>query len=314
MIRWKITGHISPNLNGLAPETHRFVASLNEEAARLGTGVRFTATANRILAIGGWGRAARSSTLGGWFLRQAIAAGYLEGEEPVLARGNSLHRGAVRRFEKNRGSDRAERAEIKLREYMELAEQPIYRRPHRPSFWNLRIYRPPGPVLVIAVTPALTIFHLRCWQRLKSPAEQRRLEFWGRLYKWSCWSNHRFDQRASAYLQINETSERNTPYRQFDQRPRAYLHPEHAPKPGWKGNKVIYLGPPRDYAKLAADQQAYNERWASYWSYPLDGAVVGIKERMRRQGSLNLDRAIAIRNNMVTNVDHNFSRAEEQVA
>jgi hypothetical protein len=43
-----MTGHISPYVNGLAPETRTFVA----EAERHGIGVKFVATANRIEATG----------------------------------------------------------------------------------------------------------------------------------------------------------------------------------------------------------------------------------------------------------------------
>jgi hypothetical protein len=44
-LRATITAHISPYINGLAPETREFVVALNQEAKRLGTGVRFTALA-----------------------------------------------------------------------------------------------------------------------------------------------------------------------------------------------------------------------------------------------------------------------------
>jgi hypothetical protein len=119
----RITAHISPYLGGLAPETHHFVAELNKEAIRLKLPVRFTATANRILATGDLKRAAKSATLGGWTLRRAIKNGYLdqerrrvwlmrairrqsdseiEGERLVLKRGNSQRRGKLRRYEKNR--------------------------------------------------------------------------------------------------------------------------------------------------------------------------------------------------------------------
>jgi hypothetical protein len=128
----KITAHISPYLGGLAPETHQFVADLNEEAKRHKTRVRFVATANRIEAIGNLERAARSNTLGGWLLRRALTAGYLEyekrpvwwldarsrqqldrqtdveieSEKPVLRRGNSQHRRKLRKLEKNRSRRR----------------------------------------------------------------------------------------------------------------------------------------------------------------------------------------------------------------
>jgi hypothetical protein len=122
-MKHRITAHISPYLGGLAPETHDFVAELNKEAARHRLPVRFTATANRILATGDLKRAADSATLSGWTLRRAIGNGYLaherrtvwlkrairrqtdseiEGENPVLRRGNSQRREKLRKYEKNR--------------------------------------------------------------------------------------------------------------------------------------------------------------------------------------------------------------------
>jgi hypothetical protein len=121
MIRRAITVHISPYVGGLAPETHDFVRYLNEEAKRLRSGVSFIALANRILVRGNLGRLA--TTLGGWLLRDALAAGYvtwprrpawryrdidrqtdleIESEKQVLRRGNSQHRKELRRLEKNR--------------------------------------------------------------------------------------------------------------------------------------------------------------------------------------------------------------------
>ena len=98
-----ITAHISPYASGLAPETHRFVAALNAEAVRLRTGVRYQALANRIEARGAIKVAASSpATLGGWFLKRALAVGYHEGAEAVLGRGNSYWRKQLRKRAKTR--------------------------------------------------------------------------------------------------------------------------------------------------------------------------------------------------------------------
>jgi len=100
-----ITTHILPYENGLARETHDFVGELNVEAARLRTGVRYIATANRIEARGDIDRAARfTSTLGSWFLQRSIAAGYVEGEAAVLQRGNSYWRAKLRKRAKTKGA------------------------------------------------------------------------------------------------------------------------------------------------------------------------------------------------------------------
>ncbi len=97
-----ITAHISPYVNGLAPETRDFVEALNQEAKRLGTGVRFIALANRIEAAGKIESAAKSNTLGGWFLSQALRNGYGEGPEAVLRRGNSVWKKHLRKHEKTK--------------------------------------------------------------------------------------------------------------------------------------------------------------------------------------------------------------------
>jgi hypothetical protein len=101
-----ITVHISPHLGGLAPETRDVVAYINDEAERRRTGVKFTATANRIEATGPIEAAANTSTFGGLMLMEAIAAGYLEGEEAVLRRGNSQHRKKLRRHDKTKAGNR----------------------------------------------------------------------------------------------------------------------------------------------------------------------------------------------------------------
>ncbi len=101
-----ITAHISPYAGGLAQETHHFVAELNAEAARRGTGVKYIALANRIEARGAIERASRQSTLGGWFLSCAIAAGFLNGEEAVLRLGNPVHRKKLRKRAKTKAGIR----------------------------------------------------------------------------------------------------------------------------------------------------------------------------------------------------------------
>ncbi len=139
MIRRTITAHISPYVAGLAPETRRFVGHLNGEAVRHKIGVRFIATANRILAHGNLERAARSATMGGWFLRSAIASCYIahqplprwetpaiEGEEAVLRRGNSLHRKELRRQEKNRPPVKEVGPFDILRRKVEIANETLY--------------------------------------------------------------------------------------------------------------------------------------------------------------------------------------------
>ena len=98
-----VTAHISPYTNGLAPETRDFVAALNAEADRHGIEVKFVATANRIDATGDIEAAAKDPTTQiGWFLRRAIAAGYLEGKERVLRLGNSQHRKWLRKYAKTK--------------------------------------------------------------------------------------------------------------------------------------------------------------------------------------------------------------------
>jgi len=97
-----IPAHISPYKNGLAPETHDFVAWLNAEAEEDGIDVRFIALANRIEIAGDIGRAANTDTVFGWFLRQARSVGFFQGEEPVLVKDNSYHRKYLRKLAKRK--------------------------------------------------------------------------------------------------------------------------------------------------------------------------------------------------------------------
>jgi hypothetical protein len=107
-----ITAHISPYINGLAPETRTFVAELNAESERLVLGVRFTAMANRIEVTGDVEAAAeRSDTICGWFIGRAINVGYLDGDYGVLRRCNSEWRKALRRRAKTKAG-KAEAAAI----------------------------------------------------------------------------------------------------------------------------------------------------------------------------------------------------------
>jgi hypothetical protein len=108
-----ITAHISPYRDGLAPETRTFVEFLNTEAAEDGYDIKFTALANRITATGDIANAARSDNLGGWFLRRSIGNGYLEGEDPVLQRGNRYWRKQLRKRDKTKAG-MAEAAQVRV--------------------------------------------------------------------------------------------------------------------------------------------------------------------------------------------------------
>jgi len=107
-----ITAHISPYRGGLAPETRTFVEFLNTEAAEDGVDIKFTALANRITATGDIPGATKSDNLGGWFLRRSIDNGYLEGEDPVLQRGNRHWRKHLRRRDKTKAG-MAEAAQVR---------------------------------------------------------------------------------------------------------------------------------------------------------------------------------------------------------
>jgi hypothetical protein len=164
-----ITAHISPYLNGLAPETYDFVAALNAEASRLGTGIRYIATANRIEAVGEIERAAASkATLGGWFLRQGLAVGYADGEGTVLRRGNSEHRKKLRKRDKT-PAGRAFNDEVKalmdrrlkLRHAIENADALLgrggYIPGHWPKWWRHGFYMPIAQPHNARVRPKATL-------------------------------------------------------------------------------------------------------------------------------------------------------------
>jgi RNA polymerase sigma factor (sigma-70 family) len=101
--RGRMTAHISPYANGMAPETLDFVAELNAEAARLNTGVVYTGLAHKIEVTGDIQRAANcTSSLGGWFLQRAAKARYFDGEEAALRIVNSQWRKELRKRAKRK--------------------------------------------------------------------------------------------------------------------------------------------------------------------------------------------------------------------
>jgi hypothetical protein len=204
----------------------------------------------------------------------------------------------------------AEQREIRLRDYIESSDQPIYRKPYRPSFWNLRDYREEtklrfrsgsyvradrqhgGPLRDILATPLATIesrlaLYLLEW--LTPPETQRLLERTIRLYKEDCWCPGTFGVR-------------------FDQSPSAYLYPAHAPKRTPRAD-VVKQRPARSYQRLLADQPAHNARWESYLNSVRPGRT------LRERGSLNIPReTIEVRNKMIANLEHDFTARDGKVA
>ena len=98
----RMTGHISPYKDGLAPETHDFIAALNSEAELHNSGVKFVGLANKIEVNGNIKDAAEIPNLGGWFLRRALRKGFSEGEEAVLKGGNSKYKKHLRKIAKRK--------------------------------------------------------------------------------------------------------------------------------------------------------------------------------------------------------------------
>jgi hypothetical protein len=104
VIKTKLAAHITPG--GLADETYDFIDELNREAERTEDPLRYVGTANQIEVrfpdAGAFVSTAKSRTLAGWFLRRAMANGYIEGLETVLKRQNSDHRKYLRRHAKTK--------------------------------------------------------------------------------------------------------------------------------------------------------------------------------------------------------------------
>jgi hypothetical protein len=293
--------HLSPN--NLYPETHEFVDRINSDTER--THTRFVARHGWILAIGDIKRLLRSTTLAGWTARRAVKAFpvWSLDDTPLLEQLNPYIRSQIRRQEKNRPGVWAE---IRLREYIESSDQPVYRRPYRPSFWNLREYREAtmlrlrsgrymredrqhgGYVRNVPITLELAAVYL-LW--VMPPKTQRLLERTGRLYKEDCW----------------RPLITGVP---FDQSPSAYLYPEHAPERPPIVGRVEE--PKWNYQRLLADQPAHNARLGSYWSLGVasDGTV-GLSKIIRSIGSLNI-KTIEARNHMIANLEHDFSPRERR--
>ena len=90
-----ITAHISPYLNGLAPETYDFVAALNAEAARLRTGVR--SRARRGVLVDANRATCRRASATGTRSLGSFGGGrqWRLGRDPGRARGRSVGRRAA---------------------------------------------------------------------------------------------------------------------------------------------------------------------------------------------------------------------------
>jgi hypothetical protein len=224
-----------------------------------------------------------------------------------LERWNSDQRAWLRRREKNRPREarKAVEAEIKRREYKESAHQPIYRKPWRPHFWNIRDYRKwnvrlrlrsggftkvdrqKGGAVRYLIAAAIP------WEQLTPRKTQQLLISIGRFYKWHCaWppSIGVFDD-----------------FDPFDQRPSAYLYPEHAPPRVARADKVIEHPARWNYQRLLADKPEHNAKWASCWNIPT--------RVYRQQGTLNIPReTVETRNNIIENLDRDFTLTETKVA
>src|SRR5262249_26943453 len=98
----RMTAHISPYENGLAPETHDFVAELNFEAAQYNLAVTFVGLANRIEIAGDIQSPVAPNTLIDWFLKRARKVGFFEGEGKALRKGNSQQKKHLRKLAKRK--------------------------------------------------------------------------------------------------------------------------------------------------------------------------------------------------------------------
>lgn len=183
-----------------------------------------------------------------------------------LKRWNSDQKAWLRRWEKNRPREtrKAVEAEINRREYKESAHQPIYRKPWRPHFWNIRDYREwsvrlrlrSGGFIKVDRQNGGAVRYLIAaaipWGLLTPARTQQLLISIGRFYKWSC-----------SWAPITGAFDDFDP---FDQRPSAYLYPEHAPPRVPRADTVEQ--PKWNYQPLLADQADYNAQWASCWNTP----------------------------------------------
>ena len=187
--------------------------------------------------------------------------------------------------------------------------------------------------------------HVALWLfgQLKTPEEQRTLKRIGCLYKNSCWWSKKEKRRlfdkceASSWEAARLWKPGQTSFQ---------LEPQGAVKLAnkekreiWRGAArhaplgdagVQYLYPPaKRHTNLANTQAAYNEQWPSYWNLgatrresnwdfgirsPKNG-IAGVGETLRELGSLNIPHeTIELRNNMVANLERDFSRTVETKA
>jgi len=79
---------------------------------------------------------------------------------------------------------------------------------------------------------------------------------------------------------------------------------------------VILGSPAKRHANLAKTRADYNEQWQSYWNYGGgDFQPAYLSRQLRKLGSLNIPHeTIELRNNMVANLERDFSHTEQTKA
>jgi hypothetical protein len=238
-----------------------------------------------------------------------------------LDRWNSDQRAWLRRWEKNRPKEarKAVEAEIKRREYKESAHQPIYRKPWRPHFWNIRDYQEWDVRLRLRSggfikadrqkgSPVRYPTNIAVSVESVPTTTQRLYERIGRLYKNSCWWSKKGKQRL---FDKAEASSEIQKYRLDHLSVGAQLDaPEQDSGQAREGGQVIHLeGSAKRHARLERTKDAFNKQWGSYWGYG------GLGKDMRKRGTLNIPReTVETRNNMVEKLDRDFTRTETKVA
>ena len=367
MIRRTITAHISPYFGGLAPETHDYVRYLNDEARRRKSGVIWIALRNRILVHGDLNRALKSTaSLGTLMLRDALSAGYLahkpqpfwetaaiEGEEPVLRRGNSSYKKELRRLDKNRGRAKFKYERPGKIHGLERPSDSLRIDDRAPGLGELYTFAVGDLYRLVAAIPRPERDRNRIYPAdfiapyvagYEPPRDRHR---WGPGFEFGIrdYAEHRpelrgYRQKAASIVRQVETAlaapylERvafMAAYESSLRRSERLYRSEPGRMGHWpsKPEKTVFdkirkgrkrrpeprtvMRQRRNYQQLMADEKAHNAQYDSYWNRA--GISAGIGKLPPQLRSLNmLPGAAEVQRTMIANLERDFTLAMAEVA
>ena len=169
--------------------------------------------------------------------------------------------------------------------------------------------------------------HVALWLfgQLTTPKQQRTLQRTGRIYKNSSWWSKKdkprlFDKCQALSWKANQLFKPGQYSIEFEPQDELKLAKKERAdlfRVAKSAGQVVILGSPaKRHANLAKTRADYNEQWQSYWNYGGgDFQPAYLSRQLRKLGSLNIPHeTIELRNNMVANLERDFSHTEQTKA